>query len=312
MMKDKVWALKYRPKNVDDCILPDKIKNQFLEFAKDQECPNLILAGGPGCGKTTVAMALLEHFGCDYIIINSSMHGNIDTLRNEITQYASSMSFSGKKKFVILDEADYLNANSTQPALRNFMEEFSANCGFILTCNYLSRIIEPLHSRCSIIQFKVDKKDLPGLSVQFMKRLEYILGEEGVKFDKKVLATLIFEHAPDWRRILNEVQRNSASGVLDESTVSMSKEVHIDKLVGYIKNKKFDEMRKWVAENSDIPSSELFRAFYNKCYDIIEHKHLPSLIIMINDYQYKAAFVTDQEINTCAFITNVMMECDFK
>jgi len=209
MQDEFLWVEKYRPKNINDCVLPAELKATFQQFVDNQNIPNLLLTGGAGVGKTTVARAMLEQIGADYIIINGSMNGNIDTLRNEIQQFASSVSFTGGRKYVILDEADYLNANSTQPALRNFMEEFSRNCGFILTCNFKQRIIEPLHSRCSVVDFKIAKSDVPRLASQFFKRIVSILDQEGIKYDKAVVAELITKHVPDWRRVLNELQRYS-------------------------------------------------------------------------------------------------------
>ena len=231
-MEEFLWVEKYRPKNIDDCILPEGLKQAFRQFVYNGEIPNLLLTGGPGVGKTTVAKAMLEQIGADYIVINGSMNGNIDTLRNDIQQFASTISFSGGRKYVILDEADYLNANSTQPALRNFMEEFSRNCGFILTCNFKHRIIEPLHSRCSVVDFKISKDDLPRLAVQFFKRTVGILSKEGVDYDKAVVAELINKHIPDWRRVLNELQRYSVNGKIDSGIFVNLQDENLKTLIG--------------------------------------------------------------------------------
>ena len=214
-MSEYLWVEKYRPRSIKECVLPQHLKDIFQAFVDQEQIPNLLLSGGPGIGKTTVARALLSELDLDYLIINSSMKGNIDTLRTEIQQFASTVSFNGKRKYVILDEADYLNPQSTQPALRNFMEEFSNNCGFILTCNFKNRIIEPLHSRCSVVEFNISKKELSGLAPQFMRRIENILKMKGIKYDQKVIAELMLKHMPDWRRILNELQRYSVTGNID-------------------------------------------------------------------------------------------------
>ncbi len=217
MLEEFLWVEKYRPKTIRDTILPESLKQTFQEFVSQGNIPNLLLSGSAGCGKTTVARAMLEELGCDYIVINGSLNGNIDTLRNEIMQFASSVSLMGGRKYVILDEADYLNPNSTQPALRNFMEEFSRNCGFILTCNFKNRIIEPLHSRCSVVDFKITKKDLPSLAAQMMKRIQHILDTEGVEYDKSAVAEVLKQHLPDWRRTINELQRYSATFICDRN-----------------------------------------------------------------------------------------------
>jgi DNA polymerase III delta prime subunit len=248
-MENFLWVEKYRPKKIADTILPTDLKQTFTEFVNQKEVPNLILAGGPGVGKTTVAKAMLEELGCSYIVINGSMNGNIDTLRNEIKNFASTISFKGGRKYVILDEADYLNPQSTQPALRNFMEEYSANCGFILTCNFLNRIIAPLHSRCSVIQFKIAASDKPKLAAQFMKRVEMILKTEKVEYDQKVVAELILKHFPDWRRVLNELQRYSATGKIDTGLLANISDVSMKKLMQAIKDKDFSTARKWVVDN---------------------------------------------------------------
>jgi replication factor C small subunit len=310
-MNEFLWVEKYRPKNINDTILPEGLKETFSSFVEQGNIPNLLLTGSAGVGKTTVARAMLEQIGADYIVINGSMNGNIDTLRNDIQQFASSMSFTGGRKYVILDEADYLNANSTQPALRNFMEEFSRNCGFILTCNFKNRIIEPLHSRCSVVEFKISKEDLPKLAVQFFKRVVNILTTEKVEYDKAVVAELINRHIPDWRRVLNELQRYSVNGKIDSGIFVNLQDENLKTLIGYIKAKNFSEMRKWVGENSDTDSAQLFRKFYDQAYNYIKPASIPELVVLIAKYQYQAAFVADPEINTAAFLTEIMVSLEF-
>jgi DNA polymerase III delta prime subunit len=310
-MDEFLWVEKYRPKTINDCILPEGLKQTFSSFIDSGNIPNLLLTGSAGVGKTTVAKAMLEQIGADYIVINGSMNGNIDTLRNDIQQFASSVSFGGGRKYVILDEADYLNANSTQPALRNFMEEFSRNCGFILTCNFKHRIIEPLHSRCSVVDFKISKDDLPRLAVQFFKRTVGILSKEGVEYDKAVVAELINKHVPDWRRVLNELQRYSVNGKIDSGIFVNLADENLKTLIGYIKAKNFSEMRKWVGENSDTDSAQLFRKFYDQAYNYVKPASIPELVVLIAKYQYQAAFVADPEINTAAFLTEVMVSLEF-
>lgn len=311
MREDFLWVEKYRPKTIADCILPVDLKNTFQQFVDQQNIPNLILSGSAGVGKTTVAKAMLEQLGCDYIVINGSMNGNIDTLRNEIQNFASSVSFTGGRKYVILDEADYLNANSTQPALRNFMEEFSKNCGFILTCNFRNRIIDPLHSRCSIIDFKIGKSDMPKLAKQFFKRVIGILEFENVKHEPAVVAEVINNHFPDWRRVLNELQRYSATGAIDENILNNVKEVQIDTLVSLVKNKNFTELRKWVHNNLDMDQNTLFTKFYEVSIDVMPTQSVAQLVLILAKYQYQAAFVANPEINMMAFLTEVLMECEF-
>lgn len=305
-----LWVEKYRPKKISDCVLPADLKSTFQQFVDNKHVPNLLLTGSAGVGKTTVARAMLEELGCDYIVINGSMNGNIDTLRNDILQFASSVSFTGGRKYVILDEADYLNANSTQPALRNFMEEYSGNCGFILTCNFKNRIIEPLHSRCSVIEFKIAKADVPKLAAQFFRRVESILTGEGVQYDKAVVAEVVKKHIPDWRRVLNELQRYSTTGKIDSGILVSLSDENFKKLIGSLKSKNFNEMRKWVVENSDS-SSVVFRKVYDTMHDFLKPGSIPQVVLLIADYQYKAAFVADHEINLAAFLTNLMVEAEF-
>jgi len=310
-MSEFLWVEKYRPKKISDCVLPANLKVVFQEFVNKKNIPNLLLTGGPGVGKTTVARAMLEEVNADYIVINGSMNGNIDTLRNEIMQFASTVSFTGGRKYVILDEADYLNPNSTQPALRNFMEEFSNNCGFILTCNFKNRIIDPLHSRCSVVDFNIPKDEKMKLASQFLNRVNGILVHEDVDFDKKVVAELITKHFPDWRRVLNELQRYSATGSIDCGILASSDNSSIKELTTHLKSKSFTEMRKWVAENSDADSTVLFRKLYDTAPTFLEARSIPQLVLLLADYQYKAAFVADHEINMVACFTEIMTDCEF-
>ena len=272
----------------------------------------MLLSGRAGVGKTTVAKAMLNELDCDSVIINGSLHGNIDTLRNDIMSFASTVSLTGGRKYVILDEADYLNPTSTQPALRNFMEEFSTNCGFILTCNFKNRIIDPLHSRCSVVEFKIDNKDKPKLASEFFRRTIDILCAEGVAFDEKVVASLITKYFPDWRRVLNELQRYSATGKIDSGILTSFSDESFKELVKHMKAKSFSDVRRWVGENSDVDQTSMFRKFYDYASEVIVTASVPQLVLILAEYQYKAAFVADQEINMAACFTEVMVECQFK
>jgi DNA polymerase III delta prime subunit len=312
MLEEFLWVERYRPKTIADTILPDNLKSTFQEFVNQKNIPNLILAGPAGCGKTTVARAMLEELECDYIIINGSMNGNIDTLRNEIKNFASAVSLAGGRKYVILDEADYLNGNSTQPALRNFMEEFSKNCGFILTCNYKNRIIEPLHSRCSVIDFKITKKELPPLAQQFMRRVCNILTTEGIEFDKAVVAEVLKKHFPDWRRVLNELQRYSATGKIDSGILVNLQEVTLKTLMTFLKERDYTNMRKWVAENIDNDANAMYRMIFDQANQYITKDTIPAVVLIVGKYQYQHAFAADQEINLVCCLTEIMMEADWK
>lgn len=312
MMKDDfLWTERYRPRKIEDCILPESLKATFSEFVKQGDIPNLLLTGSQGTGKTTVARAMCEELGVDYIEINGSMNGGIDTLRNEIKNFASTISFTGTRKMVILDEADYLNAQSTQPALRNFMEEFSKNCGFILTCNFKNRIIEPLHSRCSVIEFKIPSTQKPKLAAQFHKRACGILEQEGIQFDKAVVAEVVTKHFPDWRRVLNELQRYSVTGKIDSGILANLAEENFKGLVDMLKNKRFNDMRKWVTENLDTEPTAFFRKFYDMASTYMKPNSIPQLVLLLGRYQYQSAFVSDQEINTVAFLTEVMVDAEW-
>ena len=312
MYDEFLWVEKYRPKTIEDTILPPTLKTIFQQYVNDNNVPNLLLFGAAGVGKTTVAKAMLEQLECDYIVINGSMNGNIDTLRNDIQQFASSVSLQGGRKYVILDEADYLNPNSTQPALRNFMEEYSRNCGFILTCNFKNRIIEPLHSRCSGIDFKITKDDKIECAAQIFKRVCSILSSENVEFDKAVVAEVVKKHFPDNRRILNELQAYSATGRIDTGILSNLQETSLTHLLSSLKNKDFTNVRKWVAENADGDTTTMFRQLYDKAHDYLSPSSIPQLVLILADYQYKDAFVADHEINITACLTEIMANCEFK
>jgi DNA polymerase III delta prime subunit len=307
-----LWVERYRPSTIDECILPDSMKNTFKEFINSGELPNFLFCGGAGVGKTTVAKALCNEIGAEYLFINGSEESGIDVLRSKIKNFASSVSLTDAKKVVILDEADYLNANSTQPALRGFIEEFSNNCRFIFTCNFKNRIIEPLHSRCAVVEFKIENSEKPKIAGNFFKRVQNILKTEGIESDPKVIAELITKYFPDYRRILNELQRYSVSGTIDSGIlVNLGDESYVE-LVKNLKAKNFTEVRKWVGKNSDIESTELFRKLYDKAIDYLEQGSIPQLVLILAEYQYKAAFVADREINTMAALTEIMAQLKFK
>jgi DNA polymerase III delta prime subunit len=312
MNEDFLWVEKYRPKTIEETILPCDLKQTFQQFVDKKNIPNLILAGSAGVGKTTVARAMLEQLQCDYIVINGSMNGNIDTLRNEILNFASSVSLSGGRKYVILDEADYLNPNSTQPALRNFMEEFSRNCGFILTCNFKNRIIDPLHSRCSVIDFKISKKLIAKLATQFFKRVTNILQSENIEFDQEVVAEVINKYFPDWRRVLNELQRYSATGKIDSGILANMTEASIKDLIKLMKEKNLTEIRKWIKNNTDTDVNYLYNQFYDVSAEVMDTLNCAQLVLHLAKYQYQNAFAANPEINFLAFLVEVMKDCEFK
>ena len=307
-----LWVEKYRPSKISDTILTDDLKKTFQTFVDEGYIPNLLLSGGPGVGKTTVAKAMLDEIGATYMMINGSEESGIDVLRNKIKNFASTVSMDGKRKFVILDEADYLNPQSTQPALRGFMEEFHKNCGFILTCNFKNRIIDPLHSRCSVVEFKIPTTDKPKLAGQFFKRVTDILTTEKVQFAPKVVAAVVEKHFPDWRRVLNELQRYSASGAIDSGILVNVSETNMNDLVTFLKDKDFKSIRKWVANNMDNDPAQVYRKIYDTLYEKIEPSTVPHLVLAVADYQYKSAFVADQEINMLAFMIEVMTQVKFK
>ena len=310
-MEQILWVEKYRPQTVDECILPEELKSTFKQFVVNKEIPNLLLSGNAGTGKTTIAKAMLKELGCDYITINGSMNGNIDTLRTEIQAFASTVSLVGGRKYVILDEADYLNPQSTQPALRNFMEEFSSNCGFILTCNFRNRIIDPLHSRCAVIDFSIPSSEKPRVATEFFKRVKSILSGETIEYDEKVVAAVIKKHFPDFRRVLNQLQRYSARGCIDSGLLSDVDDVSIDSLIQHLKEKNFTKMRTWVGENLDNDPQQIFRKIYDTSTKHIKDTSIPKLVVLIGEYQYKAAFVADPEVNLVAFLTEVMIDVEF-
>ena len=314
-MSDYLWVEKYRPKTIKDCILSQDIKETFSQFLKQKEIPNLLLSGTAGTGKTTVARALCEELGADYIIINGSDEGRqIDTLRNKIKNFASTVSLTetSNHKVVIIDEADYMNADSVQPALRNFIETFYNNCRFIFTCNYKNKIIPALHSRCTVIDFTIKNGQKVKTAKSFMQRMSILLKSEGVEFDKKVLAELIQKYYPDFRRTINELQRYSVRGKIDSGILFSISEANNKELIKTLKDKKFSEMRKWVVQNIDKEPASLFRGIYDILYENLEANSVPQSILIIANYQYKSAFVADQEINMVACLTEIMASCKFK
>ena len=309
-MEHLLWTEKYRPRTIEDCILPERLKKPFQEYVNQKQIPNLLLTGGAGVGKTTVAKAMCNETGCDFMIINGSDESGIDTFRTKIKNYASSMSLTGGRKVIIIDEADYLNPNSTQPALRNAIEEFAGNCSFIFTCNYKNRIIEPLHSRCAVIDFGLKNGEKAKMASAFFKRIQSVLQSESVEYEDKVIAELIKKHFPDFRRIINELQRYSQLGKIDTGILAQIGDITIDEIVKFIRNKDFTAIRKWVATH-EIDSNTLYRKIYDAMYDVMKPQSIPQAVLILADYQYKAAFVADQEINTVACLTEIMVNCEF-
>jgi DNA polymerase III delta prime subunit len=310
-MNESLWVEKYRPHTINSCILPDEYKTTFQSYVDRKEIPHLLLCGGPGTGKTTVARALCDEIGCDYLMINGSDESGIDMFRTKIKNYASSMSMTGGKKVIIIDEADYLNPNSVMPALRGAMEEFAHNCTFIMTCNYKNRIIEPLHSRCAVIEFKLRKEDKPKMAVAFMKRAAEILVAEKIPFDKTVLVEVVKKHFPDYRRVLNELQRYSVSGKIDSGILTSIADVSINELVTSLKDQNFSAMRKWVADFGSDDPAKIYRKIYDSLYDVMDKSTIPNAVLILAKYQYQAAFVADQELNLTACLTEMMVECKF-
>ena len=309
-MKEFLFVEKYRPQTIEDCILPKGLKETFQKIVEKGELPNMMFTGSAGVGKTTVARALCNELDLDYMLINGSEDGNIDTLRGKIKQFASTVSLMGGQKVVILDEADYLNPQSTQPALRGFIEEFSSNCRFILTCNFKNRIIDPLHSRCSIYEFNLGNK--AEMAQAFMARLQFILDSEHIIYDNAVIAELIMKYIPDWRRVINECQRYGMSGHIDTGILVTLSETSIAGLMDDLKTKNFKKMRKWVTDNIDVESAKLFRLIYDNMSDYVEPSSIPQLVLILADYSYKDSFVADHELNVVACMTEIMSSIKFK
>ena len=310
-MNNTLWVEKYRPTKIEDCILPDEIKTMFQSIVDSGEIPNLLLTGSPGIGKTTVAKALCNQLDCDWLMINGSDEGRmIDTLRTTVVNYASTVSLSGGKKVIIVDEADYMNKDSVQPALRGVIEEFSKNCRFIFTCNFKNRIIPALHSRCSVVDFKISKDAKPALGMEMLENVKRILNEEGVKYEESVLVQLVLKYFPDFRRVINELQKYSLNGVIDDGILKQSSDENFNELFVALKEKDFSGMRKWVAQNIDNDHVRLYRQIYDTLNDRFEKKSIPQAVLTIADYSYKSAFVADQEVNMVACLTEIMMDCE--
>ena len=314
MREEFLWVEKYRPRNISTCVLPSETKKIFIDFVNNNEIPNLLLCGTSGVGKTTVAKALCNELGADSILINGSEERNIDTLRVKVKQFASTVSLTvdGGPKIIILDEADYLNPQSTQPALRGFIEEFSKNCRFIFTCNYKNRIIPPLHSRCSVIDFTIEANQKPQIAAQIFQRILQILTDEKVDYNEKVVVEVINKFFPDFRRMLNEIQKYSASGKIDSGILANLDDESLNELLSFVKEKEFSKMRKWVALNIHNDPQNLYRKIYDSFFTKFENTSVPQVIIILSDYTYKSAFVADQEVNMVACLTELMMECKIK
>jgi len=308
-MEHLLWTEKYRPQTIEDCILPERLKKPFQEYVNQKQIPNLLLSGGAGVGKTTVAKAMCNEIGCDFMVINGSDENGVDVIRFKIKNYASSMSLAGGRKVVIIDEADYLTPNA-QAILRNAIEEFSVNCSFIFTCNYKNRIIEPLHSRCAVIDFGLKNGEKAKMASAFFKRIQTVLQSEKVEFDDAVIAELVKKHFPDFRRVINELQRYSQFSKIDTGILAQIGDVSITEIVKFVQQKDFGAIRKWVATN-EIDSNTLFRKLYDAMYDVMKPTSIPQAVLILADYQYKAAFVADQEINTVACLTELMVNCEF-
>jgi len=311
-MSNLLWVEKFRPKTIEECVLPEDTKTIFQAIVDSGEIPNLLLHGTSGIGKTTVAKALCNQLDCDWLMINGSNEGRLlDTLRTTITDYASTVSFSGGRKVIIIDEADYMMKDHIQPAMRNFIEEFSNNCRFIFTCNYKNRIIPALHSRCSVVDFRIQRDDKPILAQKFSMVATNILDGEQIKYQPDIVAQLVVKYFPDFRRVLNELQKHSVGGTIDDSILTQSSNENLDELFSALKKKDFTNMRKWVAQNVDNDHVRLYRQIYDMLYSKLQKKSIPNAVLLIADYSYKSAFVADQEINMVACLTEIMMECEF-
>ena len=309
-MEHLLWTERYRPRTVEDCILPERLKAVFQQYVNQKEMPNLLLAGGAGVGKTTIAKAMCNEIGCDYMVINGSDENGVDTIRVKIKNYASSVSLSGGRKIIILDEADYLTPNA-QAILRNAIEEFASNCSFIFTCNYKNKIIDPLHSRCAVIEFNLKNGEKAQMASAFFKRITHILNTEKVDFDEKVIAEVVKKHFPDFRRVINELQRYSKLGKIDVGILSQIGDISITQIVKHLKEKDFTSVRKWAA-STDIDNTTFFRKLYDALYDIVKPQSIPQAVLILADYQYKQAFVADHEINLVACLTEIMANVEFK
>ena len=311
-MDNFLWVEKYRPKTINDCILSNTIKGTLNDLVKEERVPNLMFTGPAGVGKTTVARAICDMTNSDYIIINGSDEGRmIDTLRTKMTQFCSTISLQGGRKVVIIDEADYSNPDSVQPALRGFIEKFAENCSFIFTCNYKNRIIEPIHSRCAVVDFTSPKEEKPEIAMHFLNRCEEMLNNENVTYEKNAIAALISKHFPDFRRVINELQRYSTSGEINAGILANIGELNLDQLMSALREKNFQNMRKWVTNNADNDPASVYRKIYDKLYEVLAKSSIPQAVLIIADYQYKSAFVADQEINLVACLIELMAECEF-